>query len=366
MTRRDLLARSVRAGAVAVAAPMLNFGRCRLYAGTNQEYSVRSIDLVGRSLVIDMLGLLTLDWPQLTEWHHRPRTFKTSDFNVLLESGIDVFHPAVELNKTEPFGATKAWLNNWTGFLNAHPDQFIPILRAGDIAEASHQRKIGILFGMQNSGHFRTVDDVDTFYALGQRVSQLTYNSRNRIGSGCIERTDSGLTEHGFQVVERMNTTGMIVDVSHAGDHTCLDTFTASKKPVLITHSNCKALVSHPRCKSDEVITGMAKTGGVMGITGIRAFVSRQQNPTVNDVLNHFDHVVRLAGVEHVGIGSDTDLGNRSAGARTTRPIHVAGLNHARRIFAIADGLLQRGYTDRHVEAILGGNFQRAMNEVLL
>jgi membrane dipeptidase len=367
MTRRDLLARSVRAGAVAIAAPMLNLGRCRLYAGANQEYSVRAIDLVGRSLVIDMLGLLTLDWQQLSDWHRRPGTFKNADFDALQASGIDVFHPAVDLNKKESYGATLEWLGGWNAFLAAHPDQFVPILRCPDISAAKQQHKVGILLGMQNSDHFRTADDVDKFYALGQRVSQLTYNSRNRIGSGCIERTDVGLTEHGFEVVERMNAAGMIIDVSHAGDHTCLDAFKASKRPVLITHSNCKALVPHPRCKSDDVIREMAKTGGVMGITGVRAFASRRENATVADVLDHFDHVVRLTGIEHAGIGSDSDLGGRDARLRRQglrSRVDVAGLNNGRRIFAIADGLLQRGYTDRHVEAVLGGNFLRAMNGI--
>lgn len=367
MTRRDLLARSVRAGAAAFAAPMLNLGRCRLYAAAPRDYSVRAIDLVGRSLVIDMLGLLTLDWGTVSAWHQQPASFGAADFQKLHDSGIDVFHPAVDLNQAEPYAATAGWLRRWRGFLDAHQGRFLPVLQSPDLTSSKEQRKIGVLLGMQNSNHFRTPDDVDRFHLMGQRLSQLTYNSRNKIGSGCVVRNDSGLTELGFQVIERMNAVGMIIDVSHAGDYTCLDAFAASSKAVLITHSNCRALTPHPRCKSDEVILAMAKTGGVMGITGVRAFVSRREDPTVEDVLDHFDHVVRIAGVEHVGIGSDSDLGGRDADLRrrgVRSRVDVAGLNHPRRVFDLVDGLIRRGYTDRHIELMLGANFKRALDQI--
>jgi membrane dipeptidase len=246
MTRRDLLACSLRAGAASIAAPMINLGRCRLAAAA--PYSVRAIDVVGRSLVIDMLGLLTLDWQKVASWHRSPATFSAADLQAFRDSGIDVFHPAVDLNQDNPYAATEKWLTSWNDFLAAHPDAFLPVLKRSDLKEAQQSRKIGVLLGMQNSDHFRTPDDVGKFYALGQRLSQITYNSRNRLGFGCAEREDRGVTELGFQVIERMNSAGMIIDVSHAGEQTCLDAFAGSSRPVLITHSNCRALVPHPRC----------------------------------------------------------------------------------------------------------------------
>ena len=362
MTRRYLLARSLRAGAAVAAAPMINLGRCSVNGATS--YSVRAIDVVGRSLVIDMLGLLSLDWQKVASWHRQPASFSPEDLNAFRESGIDVFHPAVDLNQVNAHDATERWLRNWNRFLDANSAAFTPVLKSKDLSSAKQNNKIGVLLGMQNSDHFRTADDVDRFYALGQRLSQLTYNARNRLGFGCTERSDRGISELGFQVIERMNAAGMIVDVSHAGEQTCLDTFAGSKKPVLITHSNCRALVPHPRCKSDEVIRAMARTGGVMGITGVRIFASRRDNPRISDVLDHFDHVVRVVGVEHVGVGSDTDLGSRLQGPGARRSIDVPGLNHARRIFALADGLITRSYTDRQIEMILGGNFQRAVDQI--
>ena len=150
--------------------------------------------------------------------------------------------------------------------------------------------------------------DVQSFHALGQRVSQLTYNARNRIGTGCREARDKGLSAYGAEIVTAMNRVGMAIDVSHCSERTCLDAFAASKKPVLITHSNCRAIADNPRCKSDAVIRAMAARGGVMGITAIAAFVSPRRTATVEDVLDHFDRVVHLAGIEHVGLGSDVDL----------------------------------------------------------
>jgi membrane dipeptidase len=337
---------------------MLNFGRCRLYAGSRREYSVRTVDVVGRSLVIDMLGLLTTDWPLLRRWHSEPEAFRAEDFEALRNSGINVFHPAVDLNSADPYGETSNWLRSWNDFVDARPDRFTAIRTCPDVSAARQDGKIGILLGMQNSKHFRQVPDVREFYALGQRVSQLTYNGPNRIGHGCIDSRDNGLTEFGHSIVRAMNECGMAIDVSHAGERTSLDTFSASTRPVLVTHSNCKALTPHPRCKSDAVIRAMARQGGVMGITSIRAFVRRRGAGTLAEALDHFDHVCRLVGVEHAGLGSDTDIGPEP------RRYDVAGLNPPRRVFDIAEGLLRRRYKESDVELILGGNFRRVLGDI--
>src|SRR5437667_10271004 len=113
----------------------------------------------------------------------------------------------------------------------------------------------------------------------------------------------------GGAIAEGMNKDGMAVDVSHCGDTTTLDAFQASKKPVLITHSNCRSLnPNHPRCKTDEAIKAMAAKGGVMGVTEVRMFVSPKEPTGVDNMLDHFDHVSKLVGVEHLGVGSDIDL----------------------------------------------------------
>ena len=240
--------------------------------------------------------------------------------------------------------------------------------------------KVGVLLGIQNSAHFRSADDVDLFHALGQRVSQLTYNSRNLIGNGSTERRDEGLSDFGVTIVERMNKVGMAVDVSHCGDRTTLDAFEVSKRPVLITHSNCRALVpNHPRVKTDEAIRRMAASGGVMGITGVRMFVKADEPTTIEHMLDHYDHVAKLVGVEHLGVGSDMDLdGYDDLPAKENEQLRAAykgsygfrekidieGVDHPQRMFDLTEGLIRRKYTDAQIEGILGGNFKRVLGQI--
>ena len=196
--------------------------------------------------------------------------------------------------------------------ISARPEYFYRI----DAASQYDETRIGIVMGMQDANHFRTLEDVNAFYAEGQRLSQLTYNSSNALGDGCMVQNDRGLKPYGVLVIERMNQVGMTIDISHCGERTSLDAIAASKKPVLITHSNCRALAPPvARCKSDVVISACASRGGVLGLTSVRHFVRAKDPVTITDVLDHFDHAVKLAGVEHVGLGSDTDLaGPRSSG----------------------------------------------------
>ena len=365
LNRRQFLRTGLFAGAGILAAPMINRGRFSLFADTGADVSARAIELVGRSMVIDMLGLLTLDWPRLFAWQRDPEHFGPADFQKLQSSGVRVFHPAVEPNNPRPYQATLDWLAGWDRLLAAHSDYLLRINSAADFQRVRETGKVGILVGFQNSDHFRTVEDVQSFHNLGQRVSQLTYNKRNRIGTGCFESRDMGLTEFGVKIVQAMDCAGMAIDVSHCSERTCMDAFEVSRKPVLITHSNCATLVANPRCKSDAVIRAMAAKGGVMGITAVSAFVSPRRPATLDDVLSHFDHVVRVAGIEHVGLGSDTDLETLDPKTGDILPRYaIQGLEPARKVFDLTEGLLRRGYTDRQIELVLGGNFQRVLTEI--
>jgi membrane dipeptidase len=365
VNRREFLRASLIAGTGVLAGPMLNRGRYSLFADTRSEHSARAIELVGRSMVIDMLGLLTLDWPKLYAWQRDPGTFGGSDLQRLKSSGVRVFHPAVDPNDPRAYDAAVDWLAGWDRLLTRRCDSFLRIEGTQTLEQVRTGEKLGILVGFQSSDHFRAVEDVASFYTRGQRVSQLTYNTRNRLGCGCFEAQDTGLTDFGAQIVKAMNQTGMVVDVSHCSERTSLDAIAASTKPVLVTHSNCRALVSNPRCKSDVVLRALASRGGVMGITTVAAFVSPRRRATFDDLLDHFDHVARTVGVEHVGIGSDVDV--EAADPATGRPLAryaVQGLEPARRVFDLAEGLVRRGYSDRAIELVLGGNFQRVLGEI--
>jgi len=359
ISRRSFL----KSTAVAFVAPMINRGRFSLFAQTDTEYSARTVDLVRRSTVIDMLGLLTLDYRKLCAWEADPGCFQRADFLRLKDSGITVFHPAVGYTTGDVYAASLRDITGWNAFIAAHESQFLRVEGAGDFERAKALGAIGILIGQQNSEHFRTVEDVDRFHVLGQRVSQLTYRS-NRIGGGSSE-ADRGLSEYGVAIVERMNKVGVAVDISHCSDRTSLEAIEASRRPVLVTHSNCRTLVPRSaRCKTDEAIRRMAAGGGVMGVTMVRIFVRAGGPATIEDVLDHIDHVAKLAGVEHVGVGSDVDLDGRDRSVHATRKFDLDGIDYAKKVFDLTEGLVRRHYSSRSIELILGGNFKRALSEV--
>ena len=364
---------------------MINLGRFRLFAATNEHYSARAIELVQRSTVIDMLNPLSLyaamvdQDPKQTSWLKDPASFTAVDMQPFRESGFNVLHIAVGTGGPDAYDSTLRFLARWNGFIAHHNDWFMRVDSPETMAKVKSSAKVGIILGIQNSEHFRAVDDVDFFYGIGQRVSQLTYNSRNMIGTGSTERNDSAISDFGVEVIERMNKLGMAVDVSHCGDMTSIDACAVSKQPVLITHANCRALNPHPRCKTDEAIKKMAASGGVMGITGVRMFVKASEPTTIEDVLSHYDHVAKLVGVEHVGVGSDIDLYGYDALPEPIRKkLHasykasygfrekddIEGLNHPKRTFDLAEGLIRRGYSDGDIEGILGGNFKRVLSGI--
>lgn len=382
MRRRKFLTTIARAS---VAAPFLNRSYFQLFAGTNEAYSTRCIDLVHRSLVIDMLSQFKLgafpdvlpDYNQPTvRWWSHPETFTAADLERYRESSINVFHIGWGTGRLQPYEDAKKVLAAWDGFIAHFHRDFLRVARADDFIRLKRENKIGIILGFQGADHFRKTEDIGEFYSLGQRVSQLTYNLRNAIGSG-YEDVDTGLTPFGIEVVAAMNRTGMAIDLSHCGARTTADACKLSARPVLITHANCRALNGHPRNKTDEAIRKMAATGGVIGITGVRQFVRATEPVTIENVLDHFDHVTKLVGVEHVGVGSDIDLDGYDklppalkrkmlTGYKSDNTFRgdIDGLDHPRRMFDLTEGLIRRKYSDADIEKILGGNFARALGQI--
>jgi membrane dipeptidase len=348
---------------------MINLGRFSLFAQSGfaqsgSAYCARTVDLVRQSMVIDMLGLLTLNYREFSSWEKDPSRFRPADFLRLKNSGITALHPAVGYTRGDIYSESLRDIGRWNTFIKARPDQFLRIDTTGDFQLAKTQGKIGIVIGQQNSEHFRTVDDVDRFYAMGQRVSQLTYND-NRLGGGSSEALDHGLSEYGAAIIERMNRVGMAIDISHCSDRTTLETIEASERPVLVTHSNCRYLVRYSaRCKTDEAIQRMAAKGGVMGVTMVRAFVSAGAKANIESVLDHIDHIANLVGVEHVGLGSDVDLDGRDR--HSERKYDLDGIDYSKKIYDLTEGLVRRNYSSRNIELILGANFQRALSAMWL
>jgi membrane dipeptidase len=338
-------------------------------------YSDRAIELVNDSLVIDMLSLFDLG--RLFDQESDPFAYSREELKALRNSGIDVFHPAIGLN--ERFDAM-TYMAGCNGIVAEHPDLVMRIDSTADLNAVRDNGKVGIILGVQDSEHFESVEDVRLFYNLGQRVSQLTYNSWNSIGTGSTSWFNFGISGYGESIVAAMNEVRMAVDVSHCGDQTTLDAFELSREPVLITHSNCRALApGHPRCKTDEAIKAMAATGGVMGVTGVRNFVRNDEPTTIEHYVDHIDHIAGLVGIEHAGIGTDSDLKGYDAlppdvlqalkaayssayGFRER--IDIEGLDHPKKMYDITEALIRRGYTNSDIRGVLGENFRRALGEI--
>lgn len=378
--RRFLKLAATGVSGIFLGAPMINLGKYRLFSSSQETYSARAMELVERATVIDMLSPLSLNYLSPLKYLEQPSSFTSKDFEKYKSSGIDVFHPAVGIGGIKAKESVLSFFSGWNSFIAEHDEYFMRIDSAQDFNRLKRSNKIGIVLGLQNSDHFQKLTDVKFFHLMGQRVSQLTYNARNLIGSGSTERSDGGISDFGVKIIEDMQKVGMAVDVSHCGDRTTLDAFEVAQKPVLITHSNCRSLVEgHVRCKTDEAIRKMAETGGVMGITGVRMFVHDKEPTTIEHLLDHFDHVARLIGIENVGVGSDSDLDGYDdmppnfqkmlrAGYkdlyRFREKIDIEGVDHPKRMYDLTEGLIRRGYNDNDIIGVLGGNFRRVLSEL--
>jgi membrane dipeptidase len=387
ITRRESLRVLATAGTALLGAPAILRGRFRLFGMQGPAYSARAVRLVEETVVIDMLNQFRFpDFaekpPRSQKWMASAGSFVESDWELYRTSGIDVFalgHGAGTYEEGIRYFA------DWNGFLAQYDQWFTRVDDVRDLDRLAGSGRVGVLLTFQGSDHFRSPADVNTFFALGQRVSQITYNYQNRLGSGFLETKDGGLTVFGGEIVSRMNSAGMAVDLSHCGDRTTLDGIAASRKPVIFSHASARALApDHARCKTDEMIRGMARSGGAMGIPFLRMMIRADEPVTIDHVIDHFDHVAKLVGIEHVGVGSDMDVvGNpnpvngepmRETPNWDRYRLHkdekgqwmltIRGLDHPRRMFDLTEGLIRRGYTDQHIRLILGGNWRRVMGAI--
>lgn len=188
----------------------------------------------------------------------------------------------------------------------AHPDDLLLVRNASDIRRAKAERKVGIIFGPQNARPCE--DGIHAFrilHELGVRVLQLTYNERNVYGDGVAEPANAGLSVVGCQAIEEMNRLGVLIDLSHCGDRTTLDSIEASADPVVISHANARTVHPSPRNKTDEQIKALAARGGVIGVSLWSPMLAYDHWPTLDDFVRQLDHIAGLVGIEHVAIGTD-------------------------------------------------------------
>lgn len=269
-------------------------------------------------------------------------------------------------------------------------DVLMKATKAEHVRKAKRDGKVALMINFQNTTHIETdIDKLEFFCQFGVRQVQLTYNMKNFVGDGCTERTDAGISHFGVEVVKRLNKLRMFVDVSHSGYHTTMDAIEISRDPVVFSHTNCRALSDHDRCKTDEQLQAVAEKGGYIGLTIINSFIHiekvlRKEKVTIEDWLDHVDYLVKLVGIDHVGIGSDDsgyadtpikfwEVANKELYKLGFRPEHktefgvsTEGFEHYTDIYPnMTRGLVSRGYSDQEIEKIMGGNYLRIMERVI-
>ncbi len=265
--------------------------------------------------------------------------------------------------------------------INKESEFWLKATSVADIQKARDAGKIALFYLFQNSTQFgKDVDNVDVFYGLGCRSSQITYNYQNWAGAGCNEPSGSGLTVFGHELVEKMNAVGMLIDLSHASMRTMADTIAASSAPVIVSHSCCKALYEHNRNTTDENLRAIADKGGLFGVTQMRPFMTRQVDDAVHFYYQHIEHAINVAGIDHVCIGSDRDHRRlvlteeylaelkREEGENFHRadwPLYFEELNGPRRMETIWDGLASRGMSEGDLEKVFGLNLSVLYQEVI-
>ena len=290
-------------------------------------------------------------------------------------------------NGPEMFEQTVAGIGYSEKMINEHPDLFMKVLTGRDLSAAKTAGRMGIIYGFQDTSPLDgQLDRLALFHGLGVRIIQPCYNRRNLMGDGCLEPANGGLSTLGRELIAELNKLRILVDFSHAGARTQSEGIAASKTPMAITHTGCRALVDVPRNTHDSELKAVADRGGVVGIY-FMPFLRSSGQPHAEDLIRHLQHAVNVCGEDHVGLGTDGGISGIKlddkyaafqrkfyedrAKAGIAAPGEAADVfnlvpeyNDPRRFFTLANDLTDRGWAPKRVEKILGANFARLFGEV--
>ena len=247
-------------------------------------------------------------------------------------------------------------------------DEVVKVSNSDEIEAAKQQRKVGILPTVEHLAIGNELQHVDVLYNAGIRLAGMTYRRKSYIGDGHLERNDGGLSLFGIEVIQRMNELGMVVDLSHASFRTAMDAIEFSEAPVAFSHDGSYTLglkqgggeYAAGRLRRDEELLACAKKGGIIGVTVQPSVISSWGSELSLDLLlDHYDYMVKLLGIDHVAIGTDSSIDVRTSG-------FVRGVDSPAEGKNIIRGLITRGYSDDDILKITGGNaltfFRRVMS----
>jgi membrane dipeptidase len=303
-----------------------------------------------------------------------------TDIPRMKEGGLDAdfFAIYVAAKYAKEGGAARRALDMIDGVYEQarrHPESLEMAFTSDDIRRIHKTGKIASLMGIEG-GH--AIEDslsaLRQFYRLGVRYMTLTHTNTNNWADSAgginnpAEKRHGGLSDFGREVVREMNRLGMMVDVSHVADDTFQDVIETTQAPVIASHSSCRALTNVSRNLTDDMLKALAQNRGVVMINFYNGFINTEyarpgapaaakpaNAATMEMLIQHFEHAIKVAGIDHVGIGSDFD------GVDGMLP---GGMEDVSKLPAITYELLKRGYSDADVKKVLGGNMLRVMAEV--
>jgi membrane dipeptidase len=338
-----------------------------------------------RAIVIDALGGLGEFDPDAPD----DAPLSARGLADVRESGVTVINFTVNEVGNGP-NKFMAAVKNIAGLeheLLLHPDALMKILRGADIQAAKASKRLGIVYGCQDTTMLdANLRNLEVFADLGVRIVQPTYNVRNLMGDGCIEKADGGLSKMGYDFIAEMNRLKLLLDLSHAGPRTIAEGIAASKAPMAITHTGCRALVDLPRNTRDSELRALADRGGVVGIY-FMPFLRESGQPHAEDLIRHIEHAANVCGEDHIGLGTDGSIsgvplteayrayfrkdvearkkaGYGAPGESADVLTVVPEYNEPARFARLANDLANRGWSGSRIDKLLGANFARLFAEV--
>lgn len=363
----------------------------------SSEEEIRVEKIVADSLMVSMhdhLGVFPADIRESPRYTHHGRM--STAFKGLAASYWDaVFDNLMDgiINIESKTG----W--KWTEVLHdlgmrlcdlAHQDFVVLCTSVDQIQQAHDEGKVALIAVIEGAAMIENeIDRIDILYGFGVRSLGVTYSESNALGSGLKEPGDGGLTTLGRRAVARMNQLGMLIDCSHCGDQTTLEVIEYSDAPIILSHIGARALWESNRLAPDSVLEACAKKGGVIGIEAAphTTITAKHTSHSIESVMEHFEYVKDLVGIDHVGFGLDTLYGDHvglhdtyaaalsikesheSPGASQNPPHekveYVKGVeNPTESSYNVVRWLVKKGYSDEDIEKAIGGNAVRLLREV--
>ena len=343
----------------------------------------RSLDWYDKAILIDALG-------GAGDPYGPDDQLRLSDraWSEMVGTGVTMLRDTVFPvgNVADPWGDYQKDITAKHNVMEANPDRLVLIRTAADILKAKREKKFGVLLGTQDSCMIGPeLDRLAQLKKDGVMTVQLTYNLRNLAGDGSLEPANSGLSNLGRDTIRRIETEKLLLDLAHGGARTIDEATAFAKRPLVISHTGARALVDHPRNVFDVAIKAVADKGGVVGVY-FMPYLAADSHAKGADVIAHVEHVAKVAGEDHVGIGTDNGvlptlldaankakmddwqrqrikLGIAAPGEAVGVYPLVADYNSVDRYRRFASDLQKRGWSEARLEKLMGGNFLRVYKD---